>query len=78
MVMDRMMEVSKGNCRIGSERIGLVKDIVKSLIENAEYVLHFISRTPKITHFKISFSYEINTENNGSILYDKTWEEGKK
>lgn len=72
MVMDRMMEFNKKSNK------DKVITTVEMIIGNINNVLSFCKRSSKVTYFKISFSYEIQTHNSGAILYDKTWEEGKK
>lgn len=52
--------------------------LTKLITSKLKHVITFCKRSSKVTYFKISFSYEIQTHNNGSILFDKTWEEGER
>ena len=74
MVMDRMMEFKNKEDKNKDKILTLMKRIM----DNGNNILSFCKRSTKITYFKITFSYEIQSQNNGAILYDKTWEEGKK
>ena len=71
MVMDRMMEIKKN-------KLETVVTLVKILGEHTTHILSFCRRATRVSYFKISFSYEIGSEGHGSILFDKTWEEGKR
>ncbi len=71
MVMDRMMEFKKN-------KIETISTLVKMIAEHTTHILSFCRRATDITYFKISFSYEISSHGQGTILYDKTWEEGER
>jgi hypothetical protein len=70
MVMDRMMESKSINDKLVS--------IAVLITDQINLALKFCRGASKITHFKISFSYDIKTYNSGSIGFSKTWEEGEK
>jgi len=52
-------------------------DLLGTIVSLGESVLSFCSRT-RVTYFKVQIKYDIRTDNSGSILFDKTWEEGNR
>jgi len=71
MVMDRMMEFKK-------DKVETIVTLIKHIAEHTTQILSFCRRATKITYFKISFSYEISSQGQGTILYDRKWEEGER
>jgi len=71
MVMNRLMELKK-------DKVEIIENVLKAIAIHTTHILSFCKRSTKIKYFRLSFSYEISSHGQGTILYDKTWEEGNR